>query len=166
MYPTIASFVDDWKSESATTLRVLRLLTDASLARKVSPEGRTLGFIAWHLALTIVEMCGKAGLPVAGPAEDATAPTTAAEIVRAYEGAARSLTEQVRTRWTDRMLQDEVPLYGSMWRKVSVLVSLVRHQIHHRGQITVLMRQAGLPVPGVYGPAREEWAALGMPPQE
>jgi hypothetical protein len=30
----------------------------------------------------------------------------------------------------------------------------------------VLMRQAGLSVPGVYGPAREEWAAMGMPAME
>jgi hypothetical protein len=28
--------------------------------------------------------------------------------------------------------------------------------------MTVLMRQAGLKVPGVYGPAREEWAGMGM----
>jgi hypothetical protein len=26
------------------------------------------------------------------------------------------------------------------------------------------MRQAGLRVPGVYGPALEEWSAYGMPP--
>jgi uncharacterized damage-inducible protein DinB len=32
--------------------------------------------------------------------------------------------------------------------------------------MTVLMRQAGLVVPGVYGPAREEWAAMNMPPAE
>jgi hypothetical protein len=32
--------------------------------------------------------------------------------------------------------------------------------------MTVLMRQAGLVVPGVYGPAREEWAVYGMPTQE
>jgi uncharacterized damage-inducible protein DinB len=40
------------------------------------------------------------------------------------------------------------------------------HEIHHRGQMTVLMRQAGLKVPGVYGPSREEWTAYGMPPQD
>ena len=28
--------------------------------------------------------------------------------------------------------------------------------------MTVLMRQAGLTVPGVYGPAKEEWAVAGM----
>ena len=36
-------------------------------------------------------------------------------------------------------------------------------EAHHRGQMTVLMRQAGLTVPGIYGPAQEEWAAMGMP---
>ena len=30
----------------------------------------------------------------------------------------------------------------------------------------VLMRQAGLGVPGIYGPSKEEWATMGMPPQE
>jgi uncharacterized damage-inducible protein DinB len=29
----------------------------------------------------------------------------------------------------------------------------------------MLMRQAGLTVPGIYGPAYEEWAAYNMPPQ-
>jgi uncharacterized damage-inducible protein DinB len=164
MYTTVDAFLDDWKGESATTLRILRALTDASLGQKVSPEGRTLGFIAWHLALTIGEMGGKAGLMVAAPPEDLPAPGRAAEIVTVYEAAARALAGQVRKLWTDRMLQDELSLYGRMWRRGSVLDSIVNHQIHHRGQMTVLMRQAGLPVPGVYGPSREEWASMGMAP--
>jgi uncharacterized damage-inducible protein DinB len=164
MYATREAFLEDWKGESATTLRVMRILTDASLSQRVTPDGRTLGFIAWHLVLTIVEMGGKAGLPIAGPAEDAPPPREAAAIVAAYETAARSLAAQIRSLWTDRMLQDEVPLYGSLWRRASVLSSLVRHQIHHRGQMTVLLRQAGLPVPGIYGPAREEWLQMGMQP--
>lgn len=28
--------------------------------------------------------------------------------------------------------------------------------------MTVLMRQAGLPVPGIYGPAKEEWTTFGL----
>jgi uncharacterized damage-inducible protein DinB len=40
---------------------------------------------------------------------------------------------------------------------------MLENEIHHRGQMTVLMRQAGLKVPGVYGPAKEDWAAMGMP---
>jgi len=39
---------------------------------------------------------------------------------------------------------------------------IVNHQAHHRGQMAVLIRQAGLRVPDVYGPAREDWAQWGM----
>jgi uncharacterized damage-inducible protein DinB len=56
-------------------------------------------------------------------------------------------------------------MYGDEWPRGQALSALVLHQAHHRGQMTVLMRQAGLPVVGVYGPAREEWAAMGMPAQ-
>jgi uncharacterized damage-inducible protein DinB len=165
MYETIESFLDDWKTESAATEKVLRALTDDSLSRRVSADGRSLGMIAWHLALTIGEMGGKAGLPVESPPEDAAPPDRAALIVSAYEAAARSLSEQMRKLWKDGMLRDELALYGSTWVREAVLVSIVRHQIHHRGQMTVLMRQAGLPVPGVYGPSREEWAGMGMKAQ-
>jgi uncharacterized damage-inducible protein DinB len=46
------------------------------------------------------------------------------------------------------------------------LQALISHEIHHRGQMAVPRRQAGLQVPGIYGPAREEWEAYGMPTQE
>ena len=68
--------------------------------------------------------------------------------------------------WTDEDLEVEDDMYGEMWARGKSLAAVVGHQTHHRGQMTVLMRQAGLTVPGVYGPAREEWAAYGMPPQE
>ena len=46
-------------------------------------------------------------------------------------------------------------MYGQKWKKKFTLQALILHEIHHRGQITVLMRQAGLRVPGSYGPAKE-----------
>ena len=55
-------------------------------------------------------------------------------------------------------------MYGEKWPRGLSLQVLVVHQAHHRGQMTVLMRQAGLEVPGVYGPSREEWTAYGMQP--
>jgi uncharacterized damage-inducible protein DinB len=57
-------------------------------------------------------------------------------------------------------------MYGEKWKRGTTLGVLAMHQAHHRGQATVLMRQAGLKVPGVYGPAREEWSAMGMTPPE
>lgn len=47
-------------------------------------------------------------------------------------------------------------MYGEIWKINKVLSVVVKHQTHHRGQLTVIMRLAGLKVTGVYGPAKEE----------
>ena len=49
------------------------------------------------------------------------------------------------------------------WKNGFSLFVIVSHQAHHRGQVRVLMRQAGLSVVGIYGPTREEWASMNMP---
>ncbi|MBM4159330.1 MAG: hypothetical protein FJ216_11210 [Ignavibacteria bacterium] len=163
MYHKISDFLEDWKYESGATMKILDSLTDKSLGQKVSKEGRTLGYLAWHLAVTIGEMADKAGLKVKAPAEDSDSPASASKIKEEYKMAFKSLESEVKAKWKDGMLNDEINMYGEPWRRGMVLDSLIRHQIHHRGQMTVLMRQAGLKVPGVYGPSREEWKQLGMP---
>ena len=72
----------------------------------------------------------------------------------------------MRAKWSDASLAVEDEMYGQKWARALTLAILVAHQTHHRGQMTVLMRQAGLKVPGFYGPAKEEWAAMGMKPPE
>ena len=79
---------------------------------------------------------------------------------------ARSLLAEMHARWTDASLRVEDEMYGQKWARGLTLAILIAHQTHHRGQMTVLMRQAGLKVPGIYGPAREEWAAMGLNPPE
>ena len=54
-------------------------------------------------------------------------------------------------------------MYGETWKKGFALWVTVAHQAHHRGQLTVLMRMAGLKVPGIYGPAKEEWEEMNFP---
>ena len=164
MYRSIEDFLKSWTYETEATLKVFRALTPESLGQRVTPNGRTLGFLAWHIVITLSEMMKHAGVPVTGPAEDAPQPPLP-EIVRQFEASARSLGEGIRAKWTDAMLAETVPMYGQPWPRGNVLLSLIVHQTHHRAQMTVLMRQAGLKVPGVYGPAREEWAAMNMPAQ-
>jgi uncharacterized damage-inducible protein DinB len=38
--------------------------------------------------------------------------------------------------------------------------AIVAHGIHHRGQLILMCRLAGGQVPGLYGPTREEMAAM------
>lgn len=166
MYRTVEDFLADFGQENAASLKVLRVLTDASLAQQVAPEGRSLGRLAWHIVTTLREMPAQAGLATTGGDMEAPVPAHAGEIVSAYEAAAQALADAVAEAWDDAALAEEVQLYGETWKRGAVLSGVIRHEAHHRGQMTVLMRQAGLPVPGVYGPAREEWAAYGMAAQD
>ena len=84
---------------------------------------------------------------------------------RSPGSSAATLLDEVSKHWTDAMLIETVPMYGEDWARGKVLSALILHQTHHRGQMNILMRQAGLVVPGVYGPAYEEWGAYNVPPQ-
>jgi uncharacterized damage-inducible protein DinB len=163
MFRRVADFQKAWKQEADSTLKVLGALSDASLAQAVTKEDRTLGRLAWHVATTPAEMMERTGLSVGGPPHESAPPPSAGAIVAAYEGAAKAVAAGV-AGWTDATLEVEDDMYGQKWPRGSTLQALIVHQAHHRGQMTVLMRQAGLKVPGVYGPAREEWTAYGMQP--
>ncbi len=163
MLRTINDFRKDWTYEADATNKILNALTDESLSQKVMPDGRSLGFIAWHLTQTLPEMLGNVGLKIDGPSHDQECPAAASEIAAAYEKAAKSVTQEVTANWNDDTLLQTDAMYGETWARGVTLFALIAHQAHHRGQMTVLMRQAGLRVPGVYGPAKEEWAAMGAP---
>jgi uncharacterized damage-inducible protein DinB len=164
MFSTISSFVYVWSQELEATQKLFKHLTDKSLSHAVGPEGRTLGRLAWHITTSIPEMMNRTRLAITTPDPDAPVPPSAKQIFNAFNDAAISLLEQVQAQWTDASLQEEDEMYGERWKRGKTLSALVLHLVHHRGQMTVLMRQAGLSIPGLYGPAREEWAAYGMKP--
>jgi len=163
MFRKIEDFQKAWAYEAESTVKLFNYLTDESLNRKVTDDGRSLGFLAWHLVLTLGEMLGRVGLKIDTPDYETAPPENAAEIVSAFEKGAKSVAAEVGKNWTDETLLQEDNLYGETWSRGETLGYLLVHQTHHRGQITVLMRQAGLPVSGIYGPAKEEWQTLGMP---
>lgn len=162
MFTRIEDFLKDWAQESALTLKIMQALTDASLSQAPSKDDRSLGRVAWHIVTSIPEMLERTGLPVKSVAAGAPMPRTAAEMAAAYSKVAEEAARAVHDNWTDDTLAIEDNMFGMMWPRGVTLEILIRHEIHHRAQITVLMRLAGLKVPGIYGPAREEWAARGM----
>jgi uncharacterized damage-inducible protein DinB len=159
MYRDIKEFVDEWTTESAISLKVLKVITDASLDQKIYQEGRNLAHLAWHMTMLIGGIGSTVGLEVAAPLRGTEMPTSAAVLAEAYEKAAHSFGEQASKKLQDSQLTVEVPYFGRSVPIDRILHSLILHQCHHRGQMTVLIRQAGLVPPGVYGPTREEAAA-------
>ncbi|CAM3779296.1 DinB family protein [Alicyclobacillus pomorum] len=162
MYTTIAEFLEEWNQEATATQKVLDALTDASLQQQVSPNGRTLGRIAWHIITSIPELLSHFGLKIEMVKDAATVPSSAKEIAERFRKVSADAAETVKQQWTDESLKQVQNAFGRDMSNAAFLALIIKHIIHHRGQMTVLMRQAGLKVPGVYGPAREEWSQMGM----
>ncbi len=151
--------------ETAGTLKLLRRLADASLAQAVTPGGRTLGRLVWHIVLSLPEMARHAGLTVAGPDGDAPVPSAAVPGGEVYEQAAREVARRSAPGGPTPSFGDEIPMYGG----VAPGCRAVRPDGAPGAPSRADDRAdapGGTEGAGVYGPSREEWAAIGLPPQE
>ncbi len=163
MFRTIEDFKAEWSEEAALTQRVLDGLSDASLQTSVMEGRRTIGQLAWHLAQSVHYMSAL-GLTLSEPAGEDRAPESAAAIADAYRRVSSSLLDAVLTQWDDGKLLDVQQLFGGEYANGASLRFTIMHQAHHRGQLTILMRLAGLQPPDVYGPTYESWIGQGMEP--
>lgn len=166
MYYKISDFISDWNYESESTIKIFSNLTDTSLSKRIHEKVRTAGRLAWHITTAIPEMMNRTGLKIEKVKEDSPLPTKVVDLVEAYKSVSNDLLNQIKANWTDESLLKEDDMYGEMWSRGKTLSVLITHQIHHRSQLTIVMRLLGLKVIGVYGPSNEEWAAYGMPAQE
>lgn len=152
MFTSVSEFLTVWRHESDATARVIGALSIGALSRRSHPGTRTAGELAWHIVTAVREISRHTGIVVDGPTKDAPVPTTAEEIETHYRRAASSLADAVQGSWFDGTLQVTDVVYGETWARGKTLFVLLCHEIHHRGQLTLLLRQAGLRVPAVYGP--------------
>ena len=163
MFVSVDNFLTVFKQETDATRRLLDKLTDDSLSQPNHPDIRSVGRAAWHIVTTYPELCGHLDIAVDGPGEKDPVPAKAADIIDAYAACVAAVSRAVKN-WPDADLQKVDDLYGEQWPRGKSLHVLLAHEIHHRGQLTVFMRLAGLPVPGIYGPSKEEWANYGTEP--
>ncbi|MGE8203677.1 DinB family protein [Heyndrickxia sp. NPDC080065] len=162
MFVTLEGFSQLWKHETVETQKVLDQLTDASLHQEIAPGHWTLGRIAWHIVTAVKVIGSQTGLSFDSPEKDFPVPDSAKYIADSYRKTSEAFLHAVETQWSNQKLQEVHNIFGQNMTNGILLTFVIQHQIHHRGQMTVLMRQAGLTVPGVYGPSKEEWAKIGM----
>src|SRR6478735_9311928 len=162
MFTSIQNLLQVWESKTASTIACFTHLTNESLTKDLVHDYRTIDRIVNHIVDCAASIPHEATLPVAGYAKQQYHSTE--ELIAAYKTNTDAI-KQAAAQWTDATLQEETPMYGESWKKGFALWVTVVHQIHHRGQLTVLMRMAGLKVPSVYGPAKEEWEAMSFLPK-
>jgi uncharacterized damage-inducible protein DinB len=164
MFRTMRDFLEAYASLTEGTARVFGALTDDNLGQAVTPEHRTLGQLAWHVVVTVPEMMTRTGLGISSVDPKSMPPASAGRIAEAYRQVTEELVRRLKTEWKDEALLETDDMYGQSWPRGKTLHALIIHETHHVGQMTVLLRQAGARVPGIYGPSKEEWKQSGMEP--
>ena len=162
MFTTIEHFLISWEFEFEATQKLLNNLTDDSLKQEITSQNWTLGRIAWHIVSSIRIIASNTNLTFEAPINDWPVPDSAQFIADSYKQASNSFIHSLKTQWSNNNLEEHIDFLGRKIPNGSLLLFLIQHQNHHRGQMTVLMRQAGITVPGIYGPSKEEWANFGM----
>ncbi|MFJ7753986.1 DinB family protein [Peribacillus muralis] len=162
MYRSISDFIKEWNKEANLTQNVLDSLTDDALTQQVYAEGRTLGRIAWHVTTNIPDYLTHFGFKVDRVEDEESVPASARKIAATFKDISSHAAQIIEQQWTDESLEQMQAAFGRQESNAEILMGLIKHIVHHRGQMTVLMRQTGIKPPGVYGPPKEDWIQLGV----
>lgn len=154
MYRKVEDFLAEWKNASAGTLKAIQAVPTEKMDVAIVDGHNSLGWLAWHLVGVNAAFGQFAGLQIPGPGADMPQPATMEEIADYYVQVQEAYVTEAATL-TDEQLLEEVSVFGGMMPRGQLLRLLIDHQTHHRGQMTVLIRQAGLPVPAIMGPTKE-----------
>ncbi len=154
MYRKVEDFLEDWTVASEGTANVMKAMTDEKLDQAIVEGHSSLGWLSWHLVGAAGAFGHFAGFQVQGPGREEPQPTSAQEIVKRYETLAQAIKEEA-TKLSDEDLLGEVTGFTGPTKRGKLLSMLISHETHHRGQMTVLLRQAGLTVPPIMGPTKE-----------
>lgn len=160
---TVTELLQELDEEARTTRRVLERVAEDRLAWRPHDRSMTLGELAMHVALVpgaIADLAAQPGVDV-----DAGVPRPSArsvsELLATLE---RSVTraKAVLVRLGDAGLTAPWNMTkGSRTIAVLPRITVIRsillnHWYHHRGQLTVYLRQTGSLVPSVYGASADE----------
>ena len=156
-------FLNAWDREAENTVKLLRALPAAQYDFRPDAGGRSLGELAWHLAEGDAYMscgieAGKFDFGMKPP--NIERPRTVEALAPGYERIHREAVARIR-KLKPEDLDRTIPFFtGPMTIRDILWNAVVSHGIHHRGQLALMCRLAGGVCPGLYGPNREEMAAM------
>ena len=158
----IDGLLQELEHEAHTTRRVLERVPDAQLTWRPHKKARTLGELALHVASVPGAVATLASQSrIQAPEFVDPSPKSASELIPALDDSiakARSLLggmddATLNGMWT--MMRGEREIFAIP--RVALLRSIMlNHWYHHRGQLSVYLRELGVAVPSIYGPSADE----------
>lgn len=159
----IDAMLQELEQEARTTRRVLERVPDDQLAWRPHKKARTLGELALHVAIVpggVAELAA-APSPAQAPQFTDPSPKSASELIPALEQSiakAKKLLggmDDAALVATWRLMQGDRELFA-VPRAALLRSVMLNHWYHHRGQLTVYLRELGVPIPSIYGPSADE----------
>lgn len=155
--------LQELEQEAQTTRRVLERVPEDQLAWRPHPKARTLGELAMHVAMVpgaVAELIASPS-PAQVPqftdpvAESASmlVPTLEQSIAKAKAALSGMSDSKAMETW--RMVQGERELFAAP-RAALLRSIMLNHWYHHRGQLSVYLRELDVPIPSIYGPSADE----------
>ncbi len=150
------------EQEAGATRRLLERVPEEKMSWKPAPKSMTLGQLALHLATTPGGVAQMATVDVfERPSFEQPEAKSRQELLDAFDGGlqqAKSILNEMddarlMSTWTfqrDGKPVMQVPRIGIL------RMIMLNHSYHHRGQLTVYLRELGVPLPSVYGPTADE----------
>jgi uncharacterized damage-inducible protein DinB len=149
--------------EAQTTRRVLERVPNERLTWRPHAKSRTLGELAMHVAIMPGGIAEFVSMPSPAQAPDFVDPVPghAKDLVpmlnESIEKAKQILgaMDEAALLETWRVVQGDRELLA-MPRIQFLRSIMLNHWYHHRGQLSVYLRELDVPVPSIYGPSADE----------
>jgi uncharacterized damage-inducible protein DinB len=159
----IDGMLQELEQEGRTTRRVLERIPGDRLAWRPHAKARTLGELAMHVAIipgALAQLICSPSPAQIGNFTDPVPKDTAELISALDESIAKAKTildgmddDAVLATW--RLMRGERELLAVP--RIAMLRSvMLNHWYHHRGQLTVYLKELDIPIPSIYGPSADE----------
>ena len=159
----IQRFRTVWEMEAQLTSTLLESLPTSQYDFRPDPGGRSLGELAWHLAEIegyISYGISKGAVTFQEAPPNLKRPREVPLLAPGYRLVHQDAVSRL-AGLTEADLDRELPFADRGMPIRDMLRGAIQmHQAHHRGQLSLLCRLAGGRPSGIYGPNREEMAAM------
>lgn len=155
-------FIKTLKAEAPVFIKVLKAIPADKLDYKPGEKARTMGRIAFQLAVQPIFISGILGTGAPDWGEYAKSqgnpdlPKIIAEAEKNFAKLIKELPAVLDADWEDGTATLTFP--GGKWetKKYDMAWGFLFDAIHHRGQLTTYLRAVGAKVPSVYGGSADE----------
>ena len=158
----IDGLLRELEQEAQATKRILERVPQAHLGWKPHEKSMSLGQLALHIATVPGNVARMIAQPsMQRPSFVQPAATQVGELLPALENTVNQAKtalggmDDAAITATWRVLDGDREIMV-MPRIAAIRAIMLNHWYHHRGQLSVYLRQLNVPVPSIYGPSADE----------